>query len=78
LPYFPVFVTLDVLGILKLDFIVLITINSIEYMVMSTNCVVDERISRRNSKWQYFSVCIDVRIQYGGIISLITTHTQVE
>jgi len=25
-----------------------------------------------------FSVRIDIRIQYGGMISLITTHTQVE
>jgi len=25
-----------------------------------------------------FRVCIDTKIQYGGIISLITTYTQVE
>ena len=37
-----------------------------------------DRISRRNFMWWYFNVYIDIRIQYEGIPSLNTTHTQVE
>jgi len=33
---------------------------------------------KENSKWLYLSLWIDIMIQYDGIISLVTTHTQVE
>jgi len=49
---------------INLDVISFITMIWIEYLVMSMNCVFNERVSRRNIVWWYFSVCKDIMTHY--------------
>lgn len=68
---FSVLVTFDVMCMFELYSIIFIAINLIEFMVVNMKYDMVGGISRRNNGGS-FSVCMDIRIQYGGIITIYT------